>query len=467
MIRLPVDWLEMATLVPLLGALAASLVRDRRAGQAWCGIVMSVTLVCTLMAAAEFYAGPPPEPSLRLAPLTVAFGRSVLAIDALSAPLVPVIALLHLLVALGTGRTKLSRFSAELLLAGAGLRLAMFSCMEPWPVIGLLAVGTVPPYLDLRNRGKPTGIYLIHSLLFLVLLAAGWAGAEVGASWAAVPLLLAVLVRSGTVPFHIWVPDLFENASFGMSLLALAPLTGVYAAVRLVLPVAPDWVLQSIGIASLITAVYASGLAVVQTEGRRFFAYLFLSHASLVLVGLELHTPVSLTGALCLWTSVMIALGGFGLTLRALEARFGRLGLTEFRGLYETCPLLAVSCLLTGLASVGFPGTLGFIGAELLVDGAVHANVFVGVGVVVASALNGIAVVRAYLILFTGARRAATVPMVVVRWEKLVLLTVAILILVGGVYPQPHVNSRHRAAEDILQSRPERGEGTLSEHEHG
>ena len=51
---------------------------------------------------------------------------------------------------------------------------------------------------------------------------------------------------------------------------------------------------------SLATAAYAAGMAVVQREARRFFAYLFLSHASLILVGLELHTTVSLTGALAL-----------------------------------------------------------------------------------------------------------------------------------------------------------------------
>src|SRR5262249_49501552 len=112
------------------------------------------------------------------------------------------------------------------------------------------------------------------------------------------------------------------------------PLVGVYVAVRLVLPIAPDWVLASISLFSLVTAVYAAGMATVQQESRRFFAYLFLSHASLVLVGLELHTSTSLTGALALWVSVALSLGGFGLTLRALEARFGRLSLAEFHGLY-------------------------------------------------------------------------------------------------------------------------------------
>src|SRR5206468_3540687 len=134
--------------------------------------------------------------------------------------------------------------------------------------------------------------------------------------WATVPLLAAVLIRCGTVPAHCWVTDWFEHSSFGNGLLFVAPLVGVYAAVRLVLPIAPDWVLRSIGLFSLVTAVYAAGMATVQREARRFFAYLFLSLSSLVLIGLELHTPISLTGSLCLWISVPLSLAGFGLALR-------------------------------------------------------------------------------------------------------------------------------------------------------
>ncbi len=46
-----------------------------------------------------------------------------------------------------------------------------------------------------------------------------------------------------------------------------------------------------------LTAFYAAGMAIVQTDARRFFAYLFLSHASLILVGMQLHTAISLTGS--------------------------------------------------------------------------------------------------------------------------------------------------------------------------
>jgi NADH-quinone oxidoreductase subunit M len=223
-----------------------------------------------------------------------------------------------------------------------------------------------------------------------------------------------------------------------------------------VLPVAPDWVLRSIGLFSLATAVYAAGMAVVQRDTRRFFAYLFLGHASLVLVGLELHTAISLTGALALWISVSLSLAGFGLTLRALEARYGRLSMGEFRGLYEHSPTLAVCLALTGLASIGFPGTLGFVAADLLVYGAVEASPYVGLAMALAAAINGIAVVRAYFLLFTGARHPSTVSLRAGLRERIAVLTLTALILGGGLFPQPGILSRHEAAAGVLEQRRQR-----------
>ena len=379
-------------------------------------------------------------------------GRQVLALDELNAPLVPAVALLHFLTALATARTKMRRFSFSWSLAAEAIRLATFSCQEPWVLVALLVISDGAA---LRRAGQPepadAGVCAAHGPVRG--LARRRAGRPVDATsqhgtppaWAIVPLMAAILIRCGTVPAHCWVTDWFEHASFGNALLFVTPLTGVYAAVRLVLPIAPDWVLHGIGLVSLVTAVYAAGMAIVQREARRFFAYLFLSHASLVLVGLELHTELSLTGSLCLWFSVILSLGGFGLTLRALEARFGRLSLADYHGLYEHSPTLAVCFLLTGLASVGFPGTLGFISTELLVDGAVEANLYVGVGVIAAAAFNGIAVVRAYFLLFTGARHVSMVSLGIRRRERFAVLTLAALILGGGFFPQPGVMSRERA----------------------
>jgi NADH-quinone oxidoreductase subunit M len=302
-------------------------------------------------------------------------------------------------------------------------------------------------------------VYVLHMALFVVLMLIGqtfvaWDGGNrIHEFWVIAPLLIAVLIRAGIAPCHCWMADLFEKATFGTALLFVTPLPGAYAAVRLLLPVATDGVLRSMALLSLTTAVYAAGMALVQRDARRFCCYLFLSHSALVLVGLETVKPLGLTGGLCVWLSVGLAVGGFGLTLRALEGRRGRLTMDKFQGLYEHTPNLAMCFVLTGLASVGFPGTFGFVGTELLVDGAVEMYPYVGVAVVLAEALNGIAIVQTYFRLFTGTQYTSSVSLMIRVRERYAVLALAALILLGGLIPHPWVVSRHRAAEELLEER--------------
>lgn len=94
--------------------------------------------------------------------------------------------------------------------------------------------------------------------------------------------------------------------------------------------------------------------------------------------------------------------------------------------------------------------------AELLINGAVEASPWVGVGVAVAAALNGIAIVRAYFLLFTGGRHAASVPLDINWRERVAVLTLAVLLLGGGLAPQAGAEAGHRAAEHILKDRAAR-----------
>ncbi len=465
---LHLPWIEVAVGLALAGFVVTSFLRDpiraHRTGMVFTGLVFA----CTFFAWLAEYADVPAE-ALRARSLQPSiFGSMMFWLDELSAPMVPAIALLHFLTATATARTHMRRFSVSWSLATEAITLATFSCQEPWVLIGLLALSTVPPYVELVIRKRSTRVYLVHMLAFVVVLALGWAAVEVSLAgqdikvapwWAVLPLLLAVLIRAGTVPMHCWLTDWFEHASFGIGLLFVLPLTGVYTAVRLVLPVSPAWVLQWIGLLSLVTAVYAAGMATIQRETRRLFAHLFLSHASLVLVGLELHTELTLTASLCLWFSVILSLGGFGLTLRALESRFGRMSLTRFHGLYDHTPALAVFFLLTGLATVGFPGTLGFISTELLVDSTIETNLFVGLLVIAAAAFNGIAILRAYFLLFTGSRHTSSVSLRIGLRERIAVMTLTALILGGGLYPQPGVNSRFKAAGQLLEGHEQRLHG--------
>lgn len=452
-------WLELSILIPLVGGLWVARLKDPDVARRQSAFISGLTLLCTLVSVLD-YVGlnvASAHDSLDLSEKIL--GQTIFMIDRVSSPLLPLTALIYLLTAVATLRTKIRRFSFAWTLISESIVLATFSCQVAWLLVALLVAGIVPPYLEILRRGGSARMFTIYMLLFVMLLILGWSFAVPGrmqeeqALWAALPLLGAVLIRAGIFPVHSWVPDLFERATFGTALLYVAPITAAYATIRLIIPICPEWVMQSLGAVSLGTAIYAAGMALVQVDARRFFAYLFLSHSALVFVGLESTTQLGLTGALCMWLSVSISLCGFGLTLRALEARRGRLKLDTFQGVYEHTPALAVCFLLTGLASVGFPATFGFMGAELLVDAAVEAFPQLGIAVVLAAAINGIAVVQAYFRLFTGTRYNSTVDLTIGRRERFAVLTLAAIIIGLGIFPQPIVRSRYEAAEQVLKSR--------------
>jgi NADH-quinone oxidoreductase subunit M len=144
------------------------------------------------------------------------------------------------------------------------------------------------------------------------------------------------------------------------------------------------------------------------------------------------------------------------MTLAALEARRGTLSLKRWEGTYRSTPLLGISFLVFGLTSVGFPGTLGFIGEEALAHGAFEDAPLRGALVLFASALNGITVMRFYFALFGGPpplrARARWIERTRPR-ERLSVLVLSSLLLAGGLFPRPFLESRVRAAREVLSSR--------------
>ncbi len=459
MLELHLPWLELAVLTPLIGAGVACFFKDAEKTRLIAILFSGLALASAFGAWEDFNTLKVFEAHDRWDIVSPLLSRDAMVVDELNAPLLTLTALMFFLTPLATLRTKLKRFPFRINLVSEFLMLATLACREPWGIIVLMALQPLPLIWEIKDRGKSARAFVIHMALFVGLLVIGWAmidaeDATHEHSMIAIALLtVAILIRSGCAPLHCWMTDLFEKATLGSSLLFVSPMIGAYAAVRLVLPVAPDWALRVIALASLFTAVYAAGMSLVQTESRRFFCYLLLSNASLVLVGLEVVTPIGLTGALCTWLGICLSLTGFGLTLRAVESRVGRLSLREFHGLYQQMPLLGTFFLLTGLAIVGFPGTVGFAGVELIVEGAVEVFPYVGMFVVIAAALNGIAILRVYFRLFTGTEYQTTFSMHA-RWpERAAVLVLSILIVGGGIYPQPGVQSRYHAAKEIMSRR--------------
>lgn len=451
-------WLVLCIAFPAVGCLCARFARDQDAARRQSLIAAALGLTCAIAAWLDFgtlqsfEAGDPGDVVGTL------FHRQLLNIDELSAPKLPLAALIYFLTLLATLRTKVRDFSFARFLASEAILLATLACKIPLAIDALLVVGTLPPYLELRKAGKPRRVYAIYMAAFGAFLCLGRLLLETAPRssivWTLgmVLLTVALLLRVGVVPLHSWLPDLFEHATFSTALLFVTPMVGIYGLTRSVVGIAPAWIPQVISLAALTTAAYAAGMALTQRESRRFFCYLFLSHSSLVLVGFQAVTPIGLTGSLILWLSVALSLTGFGLTLRSVEFRIGRISLAEFHGLYRHVPMLATLFLITGLASIGFPGTVGFVGLELLVDGAVETFPVTAAAIVVVAALNGLAVLQAYFRIFTGKPHATSIDLSIRPAERVAVLVLIALILGGGLYPQPGALARYHAASGLQRA---------------
>jgi NADH-quinone oxidoreductase subunit M len=181
-----------------------------------------------------------------------------------------------------------------------------------------------------------------------------------------------------------------------------------------------------------------------------------MSQSALVMAGLDCTSVSALAGGLLVWLSAGWAFAGLARCVLVLESRRGRLDLTTYHGGYERMPLLGVAFLAMGLACTGFPGTLGFVGQELLVNGAVEAFPVMGFAVVLASALTGLSVLRMYFSLFCG--RPDTLAHSALRFglkrrEAWTFVALVLALIYFGIAPRPLVDSRFTASEAILRMR--------------
>jgi NADH-quinone oxidoreductase subunit M len=248
----------------------------------------------------------------------------------------------------------------------------------------------------------------------------------------------------------------FDHGRLGPAILFNAPQLGAYMVVVLIVPRASPDMLRTIALLALGTSVYGAALALVQSSARRACGYLFMSQSALVMAGLDCTSVNALAGGLLVWISAGLAFAGLARTVLVLEARRGRLDLTRYHGGYERTPVLAIAFLAMGLACTGFPGTLGFIAQELLVDGAVDEFPVMGFAIVLASALTGLAVLRMYFSLFCGRADPLTHSgswMGLTRREAWTFVALVIVLIGFGIAPGPLVESRLAASEEILRQR--------------
>lgn len=468
-------WLSIAVLAPLAVAIACWL-PIRLAGLRIAAVAAAgAALLAALLAHIELVDSGLAALRDPFDPIGHLLGEPVFAADRLNSLLVPFGALLAFVLQLAAPRLSLSHSSIRRTMIGLAMLLGSFACVSGIALAGFWCATILPVWFELRDTSRCSArVFAVYMGTSAVALIAGFLLADRASSanahgLGAALLIIAVLARKGIAPFHSWMPGVFERANLATATLFSAPQLGAYVALRMVTPVAPDGLLIAMGSAALFTAVYGAGLALVQSDGRRAYGFLFMSQSALVLVGLDCTSEAGLAGGLVWWLASGLSLTGHGIALWYLEARRGDVSLLRHAGGYERMPLLAASFLIFGLASVGFPGTLGFVGNELLVGGAVERFPHAGFAVLIATGLNAVTVLRMYFRLFCGRRVDLPGNQRLRRREAAALAPLLAAVFATGLWPAPFVHSRSQIAADLLRHRDWLGSGseTGSESESG
>ncbi len=269
-------------------------------------------------------------------------------------------------------------------------------------------------------------------------------------------LMAAVILRKGLFPAHSWVVTAFEYGPLLPLVLLVNDHLGAFLVARIVLPLLPDvahnaWPFFSA--LSLLTAVYAAVMALAEHKPRRIFALVAISQSAFILTGLESNTATGIAGALVLWQVVSVATTMMAAVYAGLEARLGAsLNTDKFMGLAISAPRLAVFFAAGCLALVGLPLTLGFPAEDLLLQGTLATNPYLGVILPIVTALNAFSVVRLFARIFLGKPIAAAQILTdALPRERWVLTAALLFLLLGGLFPAPLIRLPALAAERIVK----------------
>ncbi len=273
-----------------------------------------------------------------------------------------------------------------------------------------------------------------------------------GGAWAFAFLMLAVLLRKGVFPFHSWILTAFKRGPLMLTVLLMNTHLGAYLVARVGIPCFPDIAGSALSLLSdlaLLTGIYAAVVALAESDPRRLIGLLAISQSSFILAGLETATPEGVAGGLVYWMVVTVATTSLVAVYRLLEVRVGRpISGDEFLGLGAQFPRLAVFFLVSGLALVGLPGTLGFCADELLLHGAMESHPQLGLALPLATALNAFNILRLFARLFLGSRGIDLPGVPDARPAERWALTCGMLFLVGGgLFPGHFVDLRAHAAQ--------------------
>jgi NADH-quinone oxidoreductase subunit M len=260
----------------------------------------------------------------------------------------------------------------------------------------------IPMYLIIGIWGGPRRVYsafkfflytLAGSVLMLLALLAMWYTAGTAditvllrtqfptnmQYWLFLAFLASFAVKVPMWPVHTWLPDAHVEAPTAGSVILAGVLLkmGAYGFLRFSLPMLPQasaYFAPLIFALSVVAVIYTSLVALAQTDMKKLIAYSSVAHMAAVTIGIFTFNSEGIGGALFQMLSHGIVSGALFLCVGVIYDRMHTREIARYGGLAERMPAYALTFMVFTLASVGLPGTSGFVGEILVIFGSFKVN---------------------------------------------------------------------------------------------
>ena len=458
--------LSIMLVVPLIGAIAC-LFLEARAARSLALLATLVNLVLGIVLWRNYDIGGAQWQFTESANLFAGF-QYAMGIDGIALMLI-MLSVFLMPICIGASweavKTRVSEYMAAFLLMET-LMIGTFAAQDIFLFYIFFEAGLIPMYLIIGIWGGDNRIYasykfFLYTLLgsVLMLIAMFWMVNVAGTS--SIPALMqydfdpqaqtllwlaffaSFAVKMPMWPVHTWLPDAHVQAPTAGSVLLAGVLLklGGYGFIRFSLPMFPEasaqfaWLIFAL---SMVAVVVTSLIALVQHDMKKLIAYSSVAHMGIVTVGLFSFNIQGLEGAMIVMLSHGLVAGALFLCVGVIYDRLHTREISRYGGLSINMPAYATLFLLFTMASIGLPGTSGFVGEFLSLAGIYQVSSTVAFVCTTGIILGAGYMLYLYRRVAFGEQKnadAAALPDLSLR-EYALLTPIAAVVLWMGVYPE-------------------------------
>ncbi len=261
-------------------------------------------------------------------------------------------------------------------------------------------------------------------------------------TWLFFAFFASFAVKVPMWPVHTWLPDAHVEAPTAGSVILAGVLLkmGAYGFLRFSVPMLPEASAQFapfIYSLSVIAIIYTSLVALAQDNMKKLIAYSSVAHMGMVTIGIFSFNIQGIQGALFQMLSHGIVAGALFLCVGVVYDRIHTLEINRYGGLANRMPGYALVFMLFTMASVGLPGTSGFVGEFLVLTGAVQVNFWLAILAATTMVLGAAYMLYLYRRIIFGSLTRADLRAILdlSPREYAVFMPLVILTLWMGIYP--------------------------------